>query len=168
MSDKVTIYTDGSCLDNPGGKGGWAALFEGFGKVKVLYGSAKSTTNNRMELISAVKALNHLRRPSEVYINSDSKYVIDGATKWLRNWQERYWTNSQGKPVKNKELWVDLVIQMAVHDTHWRWVRGHSGVLENEVADYYATKAAHEQSEETLLDLTGVTLEKILAREESA
>ncbi|GDX84589.1 ribonuclease HI [Methylococcaceae bacterium] len=137
MTDPVIIYTDGACRGNPG-KGGWGAILRYKGKIKELHGGERDTTNNRMELMAAISALEALKKPCVVHLYTDSKYVLDGITKWLPNWKKAGWKTAAKKPVKNEDLWqrLDLVIQ--THTIDWRWVKGHSGNKGNERADTLA------------------------------
>lgn len=162
--EPVLIYTDGSCLSNPGGKGGWAAVFQYKGVRKVLYGAEHSTTNNRMELMGPIEALRHLRWTCQVVLHSDSKYVINGITKWVHGWEKNGWKTRNREPVKNIEHWQMLVFEAKRHNMFWHWVRGHSGVELNEIADYFATKAAFEQSQMTLETITDVDFEFLKER----
>jgi ribonuclease HI len=137
MTEPVIIYTDGACRGNPG-KGGWGVILRYRGTVKELYGGERETTNNRMELMAAISALEALKKPCIVHLYIDSKYVLDGITKWLPNWKKKGWKTASKTPVKNEDLWrrLDLVIQQ--HDIDWRWVKGHSGNQGNERADALA------------------------------
>lgn len=133
----VTIYTDGACSGNPG-PGGWGAILV-YGKSrKELSGGEFETTNNRMELQAAIEALNALKRPCKVELYTDSVYVRDGITKWIKGWQRNGWRTSAKKPVKNAELWQDLQAALEPHDVDWHWVKGHTGHPENERADELA------------------------------
>ncbi len=142
MTDKVLIYTDGACLGNPG-PGGWGVLLIKGNTQKELSGAEADTTNNRMELMAAIKGLQALTKPSDVILTTDSQYVRLGMTTWLVNWQKRGWRKADNKPVKNADLWQELVAAAALHKVEWRWVKGHSGVHENEVVDTLANQAAH-------------------------
>lgn len=139
--ETVEAFTDGACLGNPG-PGGWAALLRFRGTERELTGGETDTTNNRMELTAAIAALTALKRPCRVTIYSDSRYVVDGATGWLRQWKARGWKTADRKPVKNVDLWQQLETAMASHDISWQWVRGHNGHAENERVDELARKAA--------------------------
>lgn len=133
----VEIWTDGACSGNPG-PGGWGAVLR-FGKhEKELSGGEKKTTNNRMELIAAIEALNSLNRPCKVKLTTDSVYVKDGITKWLATWKARGWKTAAKKPVKNQDLWVALDKATENHQINWAWIRGHAGHPENERADELA------------------------------
>jgi ribonuclease HI len=138
----VHIFTDGACLGNPG-PGGWAALLR-YGKhEKELVGAASRTTNNRMELRAAINALQALTRPCTVYLHTDSQYLRQGITQWIKTWQRNGWRTASKKPVKNQDLWRLLLEVMAPHDVHWAWVKGHAGHEENEHVDGLANDAAH-------------------------
>ena len=138
----VEISTDGACLGNPG-PGGWGAVLRHGGIEKELSGAEPDTTNNRMELMGAIKGLEALRRPgTSVIIYTDSSYVKNGITQWVKNWQRNGWRTSAKQPVKNADLWVELVKQADRHDVEWRWVKGHAGDHYNEIADRLATDAA--------------------------
>ena len=135
--EEVVVYTDGGCQPNPG-IGGWGAVLIAGGARKELSGGAKESTNNRMELTAAVEALNALKRPCRVHLHTDSEYVKKGITEWMTNWKKRNWRTRSG-PVKNKDLWVALDEAIQRHEIRWAWVRGHSGVEENERCDELAT-----------------------------
>lgn len=137
MSDIVDIYTDGACSGNPG-PGGWGALLIYKGTEKELSGGELETTNNRMELMAAIQALEALKRPSKVRLHTDSMYVKDGITKWIHNWKVNGWKNAAKKPVKNAELWKRLDQALERHDISWHWVKGHAGHEQNERADALA------------------------------
>lgn len=137
MSDIVDIYTDGACSGNPG-PGGWGALLIYKGTEKELSGGEAETTNNRMELMAAIQALEALKRPSKVRLHTDSMYVKDGITKWIHNWKVNGWKNAAKKPVKNAELWKRLDQALERHDISWHWVKGHAGHEQNERADALA------------------------------
>lgn len=143
MSDKVEIWTDGACRGNPG-PGGWGALLRYNGTEKELYGGERETTNNRMELIAAIRALEALRRPSRVELTTDSQYVRNGITQWIANWKKRGWKTADRKPVKNQDLWQELDALVNRHDVRWHWVRGHTGHPENERADELANRGIDE------------------------
>ncbi|MCP8352470.1 ribonuclease HI [Candidatus Synchoanobacter obligatus] len=146
MSQKVRLYTDGSCLGNPG-RGGWAALLVLGEHEKLLSGAAYDTTNNRMELLAAVKGLAALKRHTKVEVWTDSQYVRRGMIEWLPGWVRNNWRNSQKKPVKNQDLWQMLVAEADKHEIEWHWVKGHSGHVENERVDEAARLAAEKLSE---------------------
>jgi ribonuclease HI len=137
----VSIHTDGACLGNPG-PGGWAAILTSGIHEKELAGSERMTTNNRMELMAAIMALEALARPSQVTLHSDSRYVLDGIEKWMPGWKARGWKTAEKKPVKNDDLWRRLDEARSHHDVSWVWVRGHSGNPMNERADTLARRAA--------------------------
>jgi ribonuclease HI len=137
MTDPVIIYTDGACRGNPG-KGGWGAILRYKGKIKELHGGERETTNNRMELMAAISALEALKKPCVVHLYIDSKYVLDGITKWLPNWKKAGWKTAAKTPVKNEDLWRRLDEAIQAHDIDWRWVKGHSGNQGNERADALA------------------------------
>lgn len=136
----VEIYTDGACSGNPG-PGGWGALLRYRGRERTLSGAEANTTNNRMELMAAIRALESLKRPCKVTLFTDSVYVQKGISEWLRNWKRRGWKTADKKPVKNADLWRRLDAAAEAHDIRWRWVRGHSGHPENELVDALARKA---------------------------
>ena len=143
MSAEAEIYTDGACRGNPG-PGGWAAVLRYKGHEKVVYGAEPLTTNNRMELMAAIRGLETLQRPCRVRLTTDSQYVQKGVTEWLANWKRNGWKTAAKKPVKNADLWQRLDAASAEHEIHWEWVRGHSGHSENELADELANKAIDE------------------------
>ena len=146
-SGTVVAYTDGSCLGNPG-PGGWAALLRYGDSNKELSGSEADTTNNRMELMAAIRALESLKRPCKVSLTTDSEYLRRGITEWLPGWQKRGWRRSNGRPVLNVDLWQRLQQARQEHDVDWRWVKGHSGHSENERVDYLANMAARSLREQ--------------------
>lgn len=137
---KIKIYTDGACSGNPG-KGGWGALIQENDNEKKLSGSELNTTNNRMELTAVIKALEHYDEAREIEVFTDSKYVMQGITEWIKNWKNNHWKTSQKKDVKNKDLWVLLDTVSAKHDVKWSWVKGHAGDYGNEIADKLAIQA---------------------------
>lgn len=137
---KIKIYTDGACSGNPG-KGGWGALIQENDNEKKLSGSELNTTNNRMELTAVIRALEHYDEAKEIEVFTDSKYVMQGITEWIKNWKNNHWKTSQKKDVKNKDLWVLLDTVSAKHDVKWSWVKGHAGDYGNEIADKLATQA---------------------------
>ena len=137
---RVDIFTDGACSGNPG-PGGWAAILRAGKHEKELCGGDPATTNNRMELMAVIRALEALKSPSAAVVHTDSRYVIDGATKWMKNWNKNGWKTADKKPVKNEELWRALEDAAARHAVSWRWVRGHDGHPENERADELARAA---------------------------
>lgn len=136
-SQPVEIFTDGACSGNPG-PGGWGAILRWAGQEKELSGGEPETTNNRMELMAAIQALELLKRPCAVVLTTDSEYVMRGVTEWMANWKRRGWKTADRKPVKNQELWQRLDAALAPHEVEWRWVRGHAGHPENERADALA------------------------------
>ena len=138
---QVEIFTDGACLGNPG-PGGWAALLRYKTLEKTLAGGEPATTNNRMELMAAIRALEALRRATSVRLTTDSQYVKQGIEDWLPRWQANGWRTSDKKPVKNQDLWERLAAAIAPHRVHWHWTRGHSGHIENEIVDKLARDAA--------------------------
>lgn len=137
------IYTDGACRGNPG-PGGWGALMRFNGHEKELYGGEAHTTNNRMELMAAIEALQALKRPCRVSLTTDSQYVRQGITEWMVNWKKRGWKTAAKKPVKNDDLWKALDAACKPHQIEWHWVRGHTGHPENERADELANRAIDE------------------------
>ncbi|MDO8596313.1 MAG: ribonuclease HI [Sulfuricaulis sp.] len=141
--DKIVIYTDGACRGNPG-PGGWGAILQYGDHEKELYGAEPETTNNRMELMAAIRALEELKRPCDVTLTTDSQYVKKGITEWLENWKRRGWKTADKKPVKNQELWQRLEKATEKHKIHWKWVKGHSGHPENERVDQLANQAIDE------------------------
>ncbi|RLA47593.1 MAG: ribonuclease HI [Gammaproteobacteria bacterium] len=136
----VEVFTDGACRGNPG-PGGWGVLLRSDSIEKEMYGSEPETTNNRMELMAAIKALTVLKEPCRVDLTSDSEYVRKGITEWLPNWKKRGWKTAAKKPVKNKDLWQRLESVAERHKVTWHWVKGHSGHRENEIADRLANIA---------------------------
>lgn len=143
MTEIIEIYTDGACRGNPG-PGGWGALLIAGKHRRTMHGGHPETTNNRMELTAAIEALNALKGPRQVLLHTDSKYVMDGINDWMPNWKKRDWKTSARKPVKNQDLWRALDEAIARHDIKWVWVRGHTGVAGNEVADALANKGIDE------------------------
>jgi ribonuclease HI len=146
----VVIYSDGACKGNPG-PGGWGAVLRftsvsGDVHEKDLFGGEAQTTNNRMELTAAIRALEALKRPCRVQLHTDSRYVMDGVTKWIESWKKRGWLTADKKPVKNVDLWQALEAAAAPHDVDWRWVRGHSGHVDNERADALANRGCVQRS----------------------
>ncbi len=139
----VEIFTDGACRGNPG-PGGWGVLLRYNRKEKKLYGGEPNTTNNRMELLAAIKGLEALKRPCAVRLTTDSQYVKNGLTEWLPNWKQRGWKTAAKKPVKNADLWQRLEAAVDRHDVEWQWVRGHSGHAENEIVDQLANQGIDE------------------------
>lgn len=136
----VEIFTDGACSGNPG-PGGWGAIMRMGEHEKLLSGSEAQTTNNRMELMAVIAALEALKHPCRVTITTDSQYVMKGMTEWLPGWKRKNWRTAAKKPVKNAELWQRLDAAQSMHELEWQWVRGHSGHPENERADQLAVAA---------------------------
>jgi ribonuclease HI len=141
---EVEIFTDGACRGNPG-PGGWAALLRTGGKEREISGGEPLTTNNRMELRAAIEALKALKRPCLVELHSDSQYVRDGITKWIHGWQRNGWRTADKKPVKNADLWQELLEAESWHQVKWHWVKGHSGHPENDRVDALACAEADKQ-----------------------
>ncbi len=135
----VEIFTDGACKGNPG-PGGWGALLRFNGQEKKIYGGEMLTTNNRMELTAAIKALQALKRPCTVELYTDSQYLRQGMTTWLMGWKKNGWRNSKREPVKNADLWQQLDELATKHKINWHWVKGHNGHYENELADALANQ----------------------------
>lgn len=133
----VYIWTDGSCSPNPG-DGGWAAILKYKNKKKEIYGGEEDTTNNRMELLSAIKGLCLLKRKCNVILYTDSKYLKNGVSNWIQKWKKSNWKTSQKKDVKNKDLWIELDRLNNLHEINWKWVKGHDGHYMNERADNLA------------------------------
>jgi ribonuclease HI len=142
-NNTVIIYTDGACRGNPG-PGGWGVSLRCNGQHKKLFGAEAETTNNRMELMAAIMALETLTRSCQVVINTDSKYVLEGITNWMLNWKKRGWKTASRKPVKNVELWQRLDAATQQHKIEWVWVKGHSGDPGNELADELANQGIDE------------------------
>lgn len=140
---KVEIFTDGACRGNPG-PGGWGALLRCDGREKSMHGGERHTTNNRMELMAAIQALQALKQPCEVIITTDSQYVRQGITQWLAGWKRNGWKTASRQPVKNADLWRALDDAGQKHQMVWRWVKGHSGHRENEIADQLANLGVDE------------------------
>lgn len=136
---EVEIYTDGACKGNPG-PGGWGALLRCNGHEKELYGGEPVTTNNRMELLAVISALNTLTRPCAIILHTDSQYVKNGITTWIHGWKKNGWKTADKKPVKNADLWLQLDEAQKRHKIDWRWVKGHSGHEFNERADALANR----------------------------
>ena len=140
---EVVIYTDGACRGNPG-PGGWAVLLRTGVKEREISGGEPLTTNNRMELMAAIQALEALTRPVTVSLHTDSTYVLNGITKWIQGWQRNGWKTAAKKPVKNDDLWRRLTEAMRPHDVNWVWVKGHAGDPGNERADALARRGIEE------------------------
>ena len=138
--NKIEMWTDGACSGNPG-KGGWGVLIKNDNNITELSGSEDNTTNNRMEMLAVIKGLKHINNKSIIIIYTDSRYVMDGITKWIHNWKRNNWKNSQKKDVKNKDLWMELDQITNNISIQWKWVKGHSGNKENDIADLLATSA---------------------------
>jgi ribonuclease HI len=141
--DTITIYTDGACRGNPG-RGGWGAILLSGDRRKELWGSEAETTNNRMELMAAIRALEALKHRSRVELYTDSQYVRLGITEWIANWKKRGWTTAGRAPVKNRDLWQRLDELVGEHEVEWYWVKGHSGDPLNERADALANRGIEE------------------------
>lgn len=140
---QIEIHTDGACLGNPG-PGGWGVLLRCDGRERELSGYEPETTNNRMELMAAIQALEALSAPCEVVLHTDSQYVQKGISEWLAGWQRRGWKTAGGAPVKNQDLWQRLSVAASRHKVRWLWVRGHDGHPENERVDALARNAAQQ------------------------
>lgn len=143
MPDSVHVYTDGACRGNPG-PGGWGAILRYRDRERELYGAERATTNNRMELMAAIQALEALTRPCEVIVTTDSQYLRKGITEWLPQWKRRGWKTAAKQPVKNQDLWERLERAIERHRVRWEWIKGHSGHAENERADALANRAIDE------------------------
>lgn len=143
MTNTVEVFADGACRGNPG-PGGWGALLRFKDDEKELYGAEADTTNNRMELTAVIKSLESLKRPCEIVVTLDSKYVLDGIQSWIENWKKRGWKTAAKKPVKNEDLWRQLDALKQNHKITWNWVKGHSGHDGNERADQLANKGIDE------------------------
>ncbi|WP_425054361.1 ribonuclease HI [Pseudomonas abyssi] len=137
MTQAIEIFTDGACKGNPG-PGGWGVLLRLGEHEKRLYGGELDTTNNRMELLAAIRGLEALKRPASVILTTDSQYVMKGVREWMPNWKKRGWKTASKQPVKNVDLWQQLDALASQHEVEWRWVRGHTGHRENELADELA------------------------------
>jgi ribonuclease HI len=143
LTRTIEIYTDGACRGNPG-PGGWGAVLVAGTHRKTLYGGARETTNNRMELTAAIEALNALKGRQRVTLHTDSRYLMDGISQWLPGWKRRGWKTAARQPVKNQDLWQALDEAASRHDVAWKWVRGHSGHAGNEEADALANRGIDE------------------------
>ena len=139
FNNKVQIFTDGACKGNPG-PGGWGALIKIDNAEKEIFGGQPNTTNNQMELTAAIEGLAALKETCNVELFTDSRYVMDGITQWIRNWKKNNWRTAAKKDVKNKELWQKLDNLISQHQVQWHWVKGHSGDAGNETADFLANK----------------------------
>jgi len=139
MTDVVDIFTDGACSGNPG-PGGWGAILRAGEHEKEMYGGEADTTNNRMELLAVIRALETLKRPVKARVHTDSQYVQKGISEWIHGWKARGWKTAAKQPVKNADLWRELDAVQAGHDIQWVWVKGHAGHAENERADALARK----------------------------
>ncbi|MDA0652478.1 MAG: ribonuclease HI [Proteobacteria bacterium] len=137
--DSIDIFTDGACSGNPG-PGGWGAILRWRGTERELWGGEPDTTNNRMEMTAAIRAIEAVKRPLKIRLHTDSTYVKDGITKWITNWKKKGWKTANRKPVKNMDLWQLLDDAVARHNVEWHWVKGHSGHPENERADELARR----------------------------
>jgi ribonuclease HI len=146
----VEIFTDGACSGNPG-PGGWGAVLR-YGDVeKEMNGGEPETTNNRMELMAAIMAIEAVKRPCEIHLHTDSEYLRNGITTWIHSWKARNWRTADKKPVKNVDLWQRLERAIETHDVHWHWVRGHSGHKENERADELARLAIRQMRDASIM-----------------
>jgi ribonuclease HI len=146
----VEIFTDGACSGNPG-PGGWGAVLR-YGEVeKEMNGGEPATTNNRMELMAAIMAIEAVKRPCEIHLHTDSEYLRQGITTWIHSWKARGWKTADKKPVKNVDLWQRLERAIESHDVHWHWVKGHSGHAENERADALARLAIRQMRDASIM-----------------
>ena len=136
----IDVFTDGACSGNPG-PGGWGAILRSGAHEKEISGGEPLTTNNRMEMTAAIRALQSIKKPSKVTIHTDSRYLMDGATQWMKKWKSNGWKTADKKPVKNDDLWRALEDAAAPHEVSWRWVKGHSDHVENERSDALARSA---------------------------
>ncbi len=141
--EEIEIFTDGACRGNPG-LGGWGALIRRNGEERSLWGGERDTTNNRMEMEAAIRGLESIVESSNITITTDSNYLKDGITQWLEGWKNRNWKTASKKPVKNQDLWMRLDELSQFHNVNWKWVKGHSGHRENEIADLLANKGIDE------------------------
>lgn len=139
MSHTIEIFTDGACKGNPG-PGGWGVLLRLGEHQKTLFGGELNTTNNRMELTAAIRGLEALKKPAKVLLTTDSEYVMKGIREWMPNWKKRGWKTASRQPVKNADLWQELDVLVNQHQVEWRWVKGHSGHPENDLADALANR----------------------------
>ena len=143
MSNSISIFTDGACRGNPG-PGGWGVLILLEGEEITLYGGENSTTNNQMEMMAAIKALEYFQEKKSIELVTDSSYLKDGIEKWIHGWKKNGWKTSAKKQVKNQELWMKIDVLNNFHEVQWKWVKGHSGHRENEIADLLANKGIDE------------------------
>ena len=146
----VEIFTDGACSGNPG-PGGWGAVLRYGAVEKEMNGGEPETTNNRMELMAAIMAIEAVKRPCEIHLHTDSEYLRQGITTWIHSWKARGWKTADKKPVKNVDLWQRLERAIETHDVHWHWVKGHSGHVENERADELARLAIRQMKDASIL-----------------
>jgi ribonuclease HI len=146
----VEIFTDGACSGNPG-PGGWGAVLRYGGVEKEMSGGEPATTNNRMEMMAAIMAIEAVKRPCEIHLHTDSEYLRQGITTWIHSWKARGWKTADKKPVKNVDLWQRLELAIETHDVHWHWVKGHSGHVENERADELARLAIRQMKDASIL-----------------
>ena len=146
----VEIFTDGACSGNPG-PGGWGAILRYGTTEKEMNGGEPQTTNNRMELMAAIMAIEAVKRPCEIHLHTDSEYLRQGITTWIHSWKARNWRTADKKPVKNVDLWQRLERAIETHDVHWHWVKGHSGHVENERADELARLAIRQMKDASIL-----------------
>ena len=146
----VEIFTDGACSGNPG-PGGWGAILRYGTTEKEMNGGEPQTTNNRMELMAAIMAIEAVKRPCEIHLHTDSEYLRQGITTWIHSWKARNWRTADKKPVKNVDLWQRLEAAIETHDVHWHWVKGHSGHVENERADELARLAIRQMKDASIL-----------------
>ena len=150
MSTPIEIFCDGACSGNPG-PGGWGVILRYDGQEKELHGGEAATTNNRMELMAAIMAIEAVKRPCEIHLHTDSEYLRNGITTWIHSWKARGWRTADKKPVKNVDLWQRLERAIETHDVHWHWVKGHSGHTENERADELARLAIRQIKDASIL-----------------
>ena len=143
MSNSISIFTDGACRGNPG-PGGWGVLIVFEGEEITLYGGENNTTNNQMEMMAAIKALEYFQEKKSIELVTDSSYLKDGIEKWIHGWKKNGWKASAKKQVKNQELWMKIDVLNNFHEVQWKWVKGHSGHRENEIADLLANKGIDE------------------------
>ena len=146
----VEIFTDGACSGNPG-PGGWGAILRYGTTEKEMNGGEPQTTNNRMELMAAIMAIEAVKRPCEIHLHTDSEYLRQGITTWIHSWKARDWRTADKKPVKNVDLWQRLERAIETHDVHWHWVKGHSGHKENERADELARLAIRQMKDASIM-----------------